>query len=104
MINKNYPLILHRWATMMEIDGGRSNDGGSLSGWTLFLSRWQPQWQPVGEDTIHVAVLKVVDEGSRQGRRQWRLAADKSVDGGGQQQRSASSPLVFGGGKAIVGR
>jgi hypothetical protein len=54
------------------------------------LSRWQRRQQPVGEYTIHVLVLMVVDEGGWR-RQRWRSAADNSVDGSGRQAGSLLS-------------
>jgi hypothetical protein len=46
--------------------------------------QWQRWWQPVGEYTIHVLVLTMVDEGVWRWQRR-RSAADDSVDGSERQ-------------------
>jgi hypothetical protein len=87
-----------------KIDGMGSNGGGNLLELPLFLSRWQRQQQPIREDTIHIVVLTVVDEGGWQQRLRQRrqLAMDNSVNSGGRQQRAASSPIVVGCSEAII--
>jgi hypothetical protein len=85
MINKKYPLNLCQQATMRGVNGRGSDGSGDLLGLTLFLLQWQRRQRPVGEDTIHVLVLMVVDEGSWRQQQRWgRLAADDCVDGSGR--------------------
>ncbi len=76
------------WGRYNYCCGG--NSGGNLwGGSTLFPSECQWEWMKA-----------VGGSGGGSGR---QSAADDSVDGSGQRQRGASSPVVVGGVEAIVG-
>jgi hypothetical protein len=97
MINKNTPLSCANGGQQ-----GRSMEGGATT--AAATCRGRPNYHCGGDGggnllgrTLLCGVSTVVDEGGW-----WQLVADDSVDRGEQQQWAASSPLVVGGGEAII--